>query len=320
MAQKIQVIIGPTASGKTAHAIKLAQQHGAVIINMDAMQIYRDLRIITARPSEEEEAAAEHRLYGMLDWDVHGNAAMWCDMAAREIEDVWAQNKLPLLVGGTGMYLKCLMEGLPHMPEISAETKEKVLAMSHSPLEGNDSSNSLYEELKRIDPTMAERLESGDTQRIQRALEVILETGESLDTWHAKPTTPFFADAEYTIHSLLPPREMVYDKINTRFAEMATSGAIEEVAALREKVNQTTGRSIKGADIYPANGTAIRKHAPPLLKAHGVPEIWMYLDGDMTLEDATAKAQQNTRNYAKRQMTWIRNQLPNAIPLTPEAK
>ncbi len=294
MTHSVQVLIGPTASGKTAYALTLAAQQDLVIINMDAMQMYADLRIITARPTPEEEAQAEHRLYGVLEATVHGNAALWCELAAQEIQRAGELGKHPLLVGGTGMYLKCLMEGLPKIPAISEAVKAQVAAMDN-----------LHESLQAYDPAMAQQLEPGDFQRIQRALEVKLETGRSLSEWHDDPVTPFFPDAGYDITALLPPREEVYAKINARFAQMAENGAIEEVRELRSRM---TG----GLDSQISGHPSIRPSVYPLLKAHGVPEILAYLEGTMYLEEAISKAQQNTRNYAKRQMTWIRNQLPEA--------
>lgn len=313
MTHTIHALIGPTASGKTAHAIEIAGKHDSVIINMDAMQMYSDLRIITARPSQTEEALAPHRLYGVLPATTRGNAGLWCEMAVQEIRAAWQAGKLPLLVGGTGMYLKSLMEGLAAIPNISEETKAKVAELFSVPSEqGGEQSRCAYEALRELDPIMAARLEAGDSQRIQRALEVFFETGESLAVWQKKPMQPFFSDVSYTIYSIMPPRERLYANINTRFEIMMRSGAIEEVVALKDAFKQGYFQRDEGQ----SDQDMIKAQSLPLFKALGVPEIMAYLDGKITLEEATVRAQQLTRNYAKRQMTWIRNQLPDAKPIT----
>ncbi|MFO1242872.1 MAG: tRNA (adenosine(37)-N6)-dimethylallyltransferase MiaA [Rickettsiales bacterium] len=294
----VHIITGPTGSGKTARALQAAAEKNGIIINADAMQTYADLRILSARPTEEEENQAEHRLYGVLDVFDPCTAARWVDMAAKEIRQVWQENKLPILVGGTGMYIKSLMQGLSDIPDIPAEIRERVRAMPEP-----------YIYLQQIDPEMAARLKPGDSQRIARALEVMEATGISLAEWQAKPMKPALPEADYTMEIIALPRDELYHRIDRRLDLMIDAGALEEVEVLWKKVRDFSRQSPLPIreEIKDLSATY------PLLRAHGVPEFFAYLDGTMKLREAIDKAKQNTRNYAKRQMTWIRNQftLPN---------
>lgn len=274
--------MGPTASGKSAFALRIAQARPAVIINADAMQMVRDLRVLTARPMPDEEARAEHALYGVLDAAEPTHAARWLAMVQPVIERAWAEGKLPLLVGGTGMYVKALREGLTATPTIPDALRADLRQLDAA---------ALYARLQRVDAVMAARLKPGDTQRLARALEVVEATGTSLAEWQARRSQPVFADAVFATYAIDAPRELVYHTIDARFHGMLEKGALEEVRAL-----------------------VARQLAPdtPILKAHGVPELAAHLRGDMALDAAVAKACQNTRNYAKRQMTWNRHQLKEA--------
>ncbi len=314
----IIVLMGPTASGKSAIGLHLAQKLNAVIINADAMQCYQDLQIITARPGDEEMAQVPHRLYGIWPWDFHGHAAAWCELATQAIHDVLAAGRTPILVGGTGMYIKTLMEGIAPVPEISSAVRRKVQALAYAeaipPPTPSLKERGLFSYLRRIDPVMAARLKPGDTQRIIRALEVMEQTGRSLAEWQAERTPPPFEPQRFRCFKVAIPREVLYARINARFDSMMEMGALKEVRALMEKVDgqwdscdMLDKKLTKNPD-HPS----IPSSQYPILKAHGLPELMAYLHGEMSLEDAIAKAQQNTRHYAKRQETWLRHQIPRA--------
>ncbi len=293
------MLIGPTGSGKSALALEIAARTPAVIINMDAMQMVAPLRILTARPTPEEEALAAHALYGVLAIDQPTSVAVWLACVAPVIETAWAQDKLPLLVGGTGMYLKALMEGLARVPPTLPEVRERVRAYD---------SATLRTALERRDPAIAERLKPGDRQRNARALEVIESTGVSLLEWQKSGAAPLFADARYHVFAVTRPREELYARIDARFLAMMEQGAMDEIAALMAMTQD-----------LPPPGVSVRAWClskPPIYRAHGVPELLAVTRGEMSREEAVAKGQQHTRNYAKRQLTWLRNQLPDAPTAT----
>jgi tRNA dimethylallyltransferase len=281
---KAVLIAGPTASGKSALALELAQTHDAVIINTDSMQVYRDLRIITARPAPEEEARVPHRLYGYVDAAVNFSAGSWVADAALALGQARAQNRLPIFVGGSGLYFKALISGLSAVPPIPAEVREGVRARLEL-----DGVEALHAELARSDPLSAERLKPRDRTRIARALEVVEATGRSLTDWHREGLPPLLPPGEFSALFLAPDRDQLYARIDARFDAMLKAGALEEVAAL-------AGR-----------------HLDPLLpamKAHGVPTLIRHLRGEIALEEAATIARADTRHYAKRQFTWFRHQLP----------
>ncbi len=277
--------MGPTASGKSALGVSIAKRIGGAIINADAMQCYADLRIITARPSESEMHGVPHHLYGIWSARTKGNAALWQAAAIAKIHEVWAAGQVPILLGGTGMYIKSLTEGLSPVPIISDEVKAHVTALP-----------SLYEALQQHDSQMAERLKPNDTQRITRALEVVLQTGRSLADWQAEATNAPFSAEQCHFAQVDIPREVLYDRINRRFESMVHSGALDEISALKAQFSAEEVEQLRF----------------PILKSLGVPELMAYLDGELSLEDAIAKAQQLTRNYAKRQLTWARGQVKGA--------
>ncbi len=282
--------MGPTGSGKSALALEIAAARPAVIINMDAMQMVSALRVITARPSESEEQQAKHALYGVLKPEEPTSVAVWLKLVEPIMRAAWAQGKLPLLVGGTGMYLKALMEGLAEVPPVPDAVRNQIRAY------GNPR---IRELLEAKDPAMAATLKPGDSQRNARALEVIEATGVSLREWQNRDAAPLFPDADYKIFAATHPRAEIYSRIDARFEKMMAAGALNEVRALR------------ALNLSPEI---------PIMRAHGVPELMAYVRGEMTLEAAIAKGQQNTRNYAKRQMTWLRNQLPEAIEVRDSAR
>lgn len=282
--------MGPTASGKSALALEIAAARPAVIINMDAMQMVNGLRILTARPTVEEEARAEHALYGVLAPEEPTSVARWLALVEPAIRRAWEEGKLPILVGGTGMYLKALMEGLAEVPPIPAPLREQLRALDAAQVRA---------QLEMRDPVMAQILKPGDSQRNLRALEVVEATGVSLAEWQRRETPPIFPEAEYNIFALIPPREEIYRRIDHRFERMMDTGALAEVQALMQ--HQLS------LEI-------------PIMRAHGVPELMAHIKGEMPLAEAIAKGQQNTRNYAKRQLTWLRNQLPGAMEVRKAAE
>jgi tRNA dimethylallyltransferase len=286
------LIAGPTASGKSALALALAQKTGGIIVNADSMQVYRDLRIITARPTADEEARVPHRLYGHVDAAVNFSAGHWVTDAAGALAEARAQNRLPIFVGGSGLYFKALTRGLSAVPPTPPEVREGVRARLQ-----RDGVEALHAELARRDPAAAERLKPRDRTRIARALEVVEATGRSLTDWHREGLPPLLRPGEFRALFLEPDRDELYARIDARFAAMLESGALEEVAAL-----------------------AARKLDPllPAMKAHGVPALMAHLRDEITLAEAAAIGRADTRHYAKRQFTWFRHQLPEFEWVRPE--
>lgn len=278
----IIIVAGPTASGKSACAVALARAFDGVVINADSMQIYDGLSVVTARPSAEEEAQAPHRLYGVLDAAESCSAGRWLDLAASEISAARAGGRLPILCGGTGLYLKALVQGIAPIPDIPNDVREAARAR-HAAIGGA----AFREDLAVLDPEAAEKLPPGDSQRLIRAYEIVKATGRTQADWagepHQKAVTGRFATVAF-----VPDRAVLYSAIDARFEAMMAGGALDEVRTLRAR----------GLD-----------RALPALKAVGVRELLACLDGEMTLQEAVAKAQQSSRKYAKRQITWLRTQL-----------
>jgi tRNA dimethylallyltransferase len=286
------LIAGPTASGKSALALELAARTGGVIINTDSMQVYRDLSIITARPSRDEEARVPHRLYGHVDAAINFSAGSWVSDATTALTEARAQNRLPIFVGGSGLYFKALTRGLSAVPPIPADVRESVRArLAQNGIEA------LHTELGTRDPASAERLKPRDRTRIARALEVIEATGRSLLDWHKEGLPPLLPSGEFNALFLAPDRDQLYGRIDARFAAMLSAGALDEVARL-----------------------ASRQLDPllPAMKAHGVPALIRNLNGEITLEQAAEIGRADTRHYAKRQFTWFRHQLPEFEWVRPE--
>jgi tRNA dimethylallyltransferase len=280
---KAVLIAGPTASGKSALALELAQETGGVIINADSMQVYRDLRVLTARPTPEEEARVQHRLYGHVDAAVNFSAGAWVVDAAKVLAETRAQQRLAIFVGGSGLYFKALTRGLSAVPAIPAEIREGVRAR----LERNGV-EALHAELAQHDPASAERLKPRDRTRIARALEVVEATGRSLTDWHRDGLPPLLPEGQFSALFIAPERDQLYARIDARYDAMLAAGALEEVARLAAR------------------------HLDPLLpamKAHGVPALIRHIRGEITLEEAAETGRADTRHYAKRQFTWFRHQL-----------
>ncbi|WP_169569859.1 tRNA (adenosine(37)-N6)-dimethylallyltransferase MiaA [Sneathiella limimaris] len=281
------LLAGPTASGKSALAIAIAKEFDGVVINGDSMQVYSGLRVITARPSEEEEAECPHKLYGVLEPDDFCSAARWRDMALAEIEAARAAGKLPIICGGTGLYFEILTKGIAEVPAISDEVRDGLRELQRK--EGNQV---IYDRLMEKDPEMAAKLNLGDSQRLLRALEVVEETGVPLGEWHKKaPEGPVLEGPRLWL-ALLPDRAWLYERCERRLDWMVDDGAaIEEVAeVLKHNLDPEL----------------------PAMKALGVPEIRAFLEGELTKEEAKDRIKLLTRRYAKRQMTWVRNKMTEA--------
>ncbi len=277
---KAILIAGPTASGKSAAALTLAAGLRGTIINADSMQVYRELRVLTARPDAAALASAPHCLYGTVPARDPYSVGHWLTDAARAIAQSQDEGRVPILVGGTGLYFKALLEGLAPVPEIPPETRQKwrQAAASGTPRD-------LHGELAARDPAMAARLEASDPQRLVRALEVIDATGVSLTAWQGERTRPVLRPDETRRLVVAPERDTVYAAVEARFDRMLEEGALHEVEALL------------ALDL---------DEGLPVMRAHGVGELIAYLSGALSMDEAVAKAKTESRRYAKRQMTWLK--------------
>lgn len=286
------LIAGPTASGKSALAIEIARRKGGTIVNADSMQVYRDLRVLTARPTEAEEASVPHRLYGHVDGAVNHSVMRHAEEVAAVLAELREQGSLPVIVGGTGLYFKALTEGLSPIPPVP----EEVRAAFRARAEGMETA-ALHEELGGRDPAMAQRLRPSDRLRIMRALEVVLATGRSLADFQGERVPGVLSGVPLLRLFVDPGREMVRARIDARFETMMEQGALDEVARLRERRLDSL---------------------LPVMRAHGVPGLIAHLDGLISLEDASMRGQADTRAYAKRQVTWFRHQMPDWEAVRPE--
>ncbi len=280
------LIAGPTASGKSAVAADLAARCDGVIINADAMQVYGELRILSARPSAAEEARIPHRMYGHVRACERYSVGRWLEDVAPVLEEVWAAGQLPVVVGGTGLYFKALVEGLAPVPDIPQEVRARVADWYAA--EGEEGLK------RRLSPTDGALV---DHHRLIRALEVREATGRSLQDWQQARTAPLVAGEGVTRVFLMPDRQTAYARCEARFDKMLTAGAVDEVKAL---MALDLDREL------------------PAMKAIGVSEISGYLAGEMSLEEAAVLAKTQTRRYVKRQMTWYRSQMPGWPSLAPE--
>ena len=278
--KNVALVVGPTASGKSALALEIAKKQPSVIINADSAQVYRDLRILSARPSDAEIGETEHQLFGYIDGMEACSAARWASDAKTAIAAAHERDLLPILVGGTGLYVQILLDGIAPIPEIDPEIRQEIRKMET--LEA-------YQALQKLDPDSAERLNPTDTTRIQRALEVIQSTGKPLGHWQKNKVGGIGEQIKLHPLVLLPPREWLYQRCDLRLHEMIEQGAKEEVENLLSRN-------------LPPN--------LPVMRAIGVAEIAAWLAGDISREVAVERAQTATRQYAKRQYTWFRNQSP----------
>ncbi|WP_413716410.1 tRNA (adenosine(37)-N6)-dimethylallyltransferase MiaA [Sphingomonas sp. R1] len=285
---RVALIAGPTASGKSALALALAEKHRGTVINADSMQVYADLRILTARPSEEEEARAPHRLFGHIDGAEACSAARWAAEARAAIAEAHAQDRLPILVGGTGLYLRTLIDGIAPIPEIDPGIRADVRTL---PV------REAHAALTLADPAAAARLNATDTTRVARALEVIRSTGRTLADWQDRREGGIGGSVHLAPLILLPDRDWLGARIDRRFGMMLAT-AEEEVRALLARTD------------VPADA--------PVLRAIGVDEIGRVLTGEWIAETALAAGATATRQYAKRQYTWFRRQPPGGWEVTAE--
>jgi tRNA dimethylallyltransferase len=278
------LIAGPTASGKSALALKLARDYRGAVINADAMQVYRELRVLSARPEPGEEAQAPHFLYGFVSAFEPFSVGRWLEAAAVALDEVRARGLLPIIVGGTGLYFAALLNGISLIPEIHASIR--VEARQRLAQLGNER---FHAELLARDPMMGARLNPSDSQRLVRAWEVIEATGQSLAEWQMLKGTPILK-GDLARFVLKPNRDWLVERIARRFHAMVDEGALDEVKALRA--------GGLGTDM-------------PAARALGVPQLMAHLDGQLTLAQAVEQAIAQTRQYAKRQMTWFRHQMPD---------
>jgi tRNA dimethylallyltransferase len=281
---RIFLIAGPTASGKSAYALRLAETTGAEIVNADSMQIYAGLRVLTAGPSPEETAQAPHHLFGVVDAAVGWSVGRWLEAATKVLAEIEARGKPAIVVGGTGLYFRALTHGLADVPPVP-ETQREISGLLYAARGEED----FREILKPLDPEAEARIEVGDRQRLVRAHAVAIATGKSLTAWQTD-TKPALQPGTWTGLVLDPPRADLYARCDARLAVMVEQGALDEVRAMEAR----------GLD-----------PSLPALKAVGYREFAAHLRSETTLDQALDAARQETRRYAKRQLTWFRNQTPD---------
>lgn len=283
----VYIVAGPTASGKSARALDLAQKQNGVIINCDSMQIYDALPVLTAQPGPEDRAAAPHVLYGAVHPNEKCSAGLWRDRAVIEIEKAFTSNKSPIIVGGTGLYIRALMEGLSPLPPIPPGIRRQAEAL-HTRLGGR----AFHADLQKRDPALASRLDPNDRQRLIRAWEVLEATGRALSDWQREEKLAPPAHWNFKIELVMPEREELYRRCDMRFLHMLENGVLEEVEQFQTRLD---------------NGEV--KPDASLTHALGYKSLLGYLRNEIAKNDAVTLAQTETRQYAKRQMTWFRNQL-----------
>ncbi|MCG8509689.1 MAG: tRNA (adenosine(37)-N6)-dimethylallyltransferase MiaA [Rhodospirillales bacterium] len=286
----IVVIAGPTASGKSEAALHVAEAFEGAVINADSMQVYRELSVLTARPGFPATARVPHLLYGCLSAADSCSAGKWLDMAVRAVHEVRAMGRMPVVVGGTGLYIKALTEGLAPIPSVPERIRARAREL-HAEIGGE----AFRDRLAEIDPEAASRIEPADTQRLLRAYEVARGTGRTLSQWQREESPGSPVDGRFATIVLMPPRESLYAAIDARFDKMVGEGALDEVQALRQ----------------------LRLDPDcPAMKAVGVRELTAHIHGETTLEKALESAKRATRQYAKRQFTWLRHQTADGYVLS----
>ena len=285
------IVAGPTASGKSALAIELALALKGEVVNADSMQVYQELSILTARPGTEDINQVPHHLFGTLPAATRCSTGKWLGLATEVIKDIWVRDKLPILVGGTGLYFKALTEGLAPIPNVP----QNVVDTAQAHLE-NIGGVAFKSELAEFDKETADFLPPTDAQRLVRAYAVYKATGRNLSEWKQQQSPGPSLKAKFISVALIPEREKLYDSINRRFDTMIENGALEEAQAL------------KAMNLDPSL---------PAMKALGIPDLLDYFAGRATLEKAIEKSAQKSRNYAKRQLTWLRHQISPDFTLVP---
>ncbi len=283
----IHVVGGPTASGKSAYAMELAAKHNGIIINADSMQIYDGLAILTAQPGAEDRQTHPHELYAHLHPNEDCSAGNWREIVEPLIKDILAQGKTPIVVGGSGLYINALIEGLSPIPDIPDNIRQAANARQKEL--GNPA---FHEALAARDPVMADRLDPFNTARLIRAWEVLDATGKSLADWQQLPRSGPPEDWTFKVQLVMPEREILYERCNKRFIWMLENGALEELETFNKRIE--TGE--------------IKKNAL-LTHALGAEPLTHYLNGTLTKEEAISRGQGETRRYAKRQVTWFRHQI-----------
>ncbi len=282
MKNNIVIITGITASGKSKLCDNLIKKHGSIsIINCDSKQVYKEIPITTAQPPKQEEF---YKLYGYVAAKENYSVGLWLEDLKKEVNNALENSQIPIITGGSGLYISSLIKGLSSMPQISQKVRKNV-----SELRKNVSKEEFYKLVLSKDPRIQGKVFMNDSHRLSRALEIITETGKTIFVWQENRQPPLFNN--FKIYTILPKRDDVYQKINSRFIKMIENGAIDEV------------KKLLSMNLAP--------HLPAM-KAHGVPEIIKYLKGELNLDEAIQIAQTNTRHYAKRQYTWFKNQFPNA--------
>ena len=286
----VLVIAGPTASGKSALALNAALALNGVVINCDAMQIYKDIPVIAATPSATDKAKAPHHLYELYDCDKRGNVVEWLNLCVAQIRRCWTENKLPIVVGGTGMYIDALIKGATPIPEVPSEIRQTLRQRLRQ-----EGLQRLYADLQEKDAEMAAKLSPNDTTRILRALEIITATGKKLSEWYRVPLVQKLPEARFKVVKIVPPIDDIENRCRLRLDEMVNEGALNEITAL---LNRGIDESL------------------PAMKALGVPELSLAVKGEIPLPAALELAKLHTRQYAKRQRTWLKNKLSADLEFT----
>lgn len=280
----VLIIAGPTASGKSALAIAVAKALNGVILNCDAMQIYKDIPIIAATPSLKEKQEAEHRLFEMYDCSKRGNVVEWLDLCTTEIKKIWAENRLPIVVGGTGFYIDALVSGVTPIPEVAPEIRDSIKKRLQ-----NNGLQKLYDYLLQTDEKTALKIGANDKTRIIRALEIFEYTGIKVSDWYQKPLINKLPEADFLVVKIMPSIDEIAQRCRSRLDKMVFElGVIKEIEKL----------VIRGLP-----------EDLPAMKALGVPELSKFVRGEITLAEALDLAKLHTRQYAKRQRTWLKNKL-----------
>ena len=283
----VLIIAGPTASGKSALAIAAARELNGVVLNCDSMQIYKDIPIIAATPSVQEKTQAEHCLFELYDASKRGNVVEWLDLCVAEIKKLWAEKRLPVVVAGTGMYIAALINDITPSPEVVPAVRENLRQRLQ-----NEGLVRLYVELKQKDEEIAAKLNPNDKTRIVRALEIIETTGKKVSQWYQVPLIKKLPEADFITVKIVPPIATIEERCRERLDKMVAAGALDEIAGLLQRGIDAT---------------------LPAMKALGVPELSLAVKGEMLLSEALELAKLHTRQYAKRQRTWLKNKLPADI-------
>ena len=278
------LIHGPTASGKTALAVKLAKRLGGEVVNADSMQVYKDMRVLTARPDESEMSGVPHHLFGHIDPAERYSTGRWLTDVAPVLRSLEARGKRAIIVGGTGLYFLALTAGLSDIPPVPEDVRAEVRTIL-----SEEGTRGLHSRLQGVDPVAADRLKPGDRQRVSRAYEVWLATGKVFSSFTGQRQAPLLGSGDWLGVALTPPRSRLYARIDRRFESMLIEGAMDEARALVAR------------DLDPEL---------PAMKAHGMPWLAAFIRGDMSSETAATQAKRDTRRYAKRQFTWIGRQFP----------